>query len=63
MEDISNEEYRRVRDEATVSLPDTRNIPEIARLIEGHKLIQSRAANEELKADLIEHVWNFNGST
>jgi hypothetical protein len=63
MEHISNEEYQSFSDEATISLPGTWNIPEIARLIEGHKLIQSRAANEELKADLIEHVWNFHGST
>ena len=57
MEELRIEDY----DDATrPTLAPNRNILEIHRLIARHRQIQSRSANEQLKADLIEHVWNKN---
>ena len=59
MEELRIEDY----DDATrPTLAPNRNIPEILRLIARHRQIQSRSANEQLKADLIEHVWNKFGA-
>ena len=59
MEELRIEDY----DDATrPTLAPNRNIPEILRLIARHRQIQSWSANEQLKADLIEHVWNKFGA-
>jgi hypothetical protein len=42
-------------------LSNTRNVPEISALIENHRRIRSRAANAQLKEDLIEHLWIHDG--
>jgi hypothetical protein len=38
-----------------------RNVPEVEALIDAHRRIRSRPANEQLKLDLVEHVWNHYG--
>jgi hypothetical protein len=38
-----------------------RNVPEVEALIDAHRRIRSRLANEQLKLDLVEHVWNHYG--
>jgi hypothetical protein len=43
-------------------IPNTRDVPEIAQLIEKHNEIRCKSANEKLKNDLIEHVWNKHGN-
>jgi hypothetical protein len=59
MEELRIEDY----EEATLpTLDPNRNVPEVRHLIQRHRLIQSRLGNEQLKADLIEHVWNKFGS-
>jgi hypothetical protein len=42
-------------------LSSTRDVPEIAELIEGHNKIRCEYTNGRLKKDLIEHVWNRQG--
>jgi hypothetical protein len=55
MEELRIEDY----DDATMPrLDPNRNVPEIRQLITQHRQIPCRQANEQLKADLIEHVWN-----
>jgi hypothetical protein len=59
MEELRIEDY----DDATrLRLDPNRNVPEIHQLIAWHHQIQSRQVNEQLKADLIEHVWNKFGA-
>ena len=59
MEELRIEDY----DGATTPrLDPNRNVPEVRQLIARHRQIQSRPANEQLKADLIEHVWNKFGA-
>ena len=53
MEELRIEDY----DGATTPrLDPNRNVPEVHQLIARHRQIQSRPANEQLKADLIEHI-------
>jgi hypothetical protein len=40
---------------------DNTNVPELALLMENHRRIQSRQGNEQLKLDLIEHIWSKYG--
>jgi hypothetical protein len=42
-------------------LSNTQNVPEISALIENHRRIRSRAADAQLKEDLIEHLWIHDG--
>jgi hypothetical protein len=59
MEELRIEDY----DDATMPrLDPNRNVPEIHQLITRHRQIQCRQANEQLKVDLIEHVWNKFGA-
>lgn len=58
-EELRIEDYE---DATPPNLNPNRNVPEVRELIERHRLIQSRLGNEQLKADLIEHVWNKFGS-
>ena len=59
MEELRIEDY----DGATTPrLDPNRNIPEVRQLIARHRQIQRRPANEQLKADLIEHVWSKFGA-
>ena len=60
MEQLAIEDYE---DATDPRLDPTRNVPEIRQLIQGHEWIISRPANEQLKKDLIEHVWNTYGSS
>jgi ribosomal protein L31E len=49
---------------ASQSSPDpNRDVPKIQRLIARHQQIESRAANVQLKNDLVEHIWNIYGSS
>jgi hypothetical protein len=58
MEELQIEEY----DDAYVpTLSANRNIPEVSGLIAWHHHIQSRPAHEQLKSDLVEHVWSMYG--
>ena len=59
MEELRIEDYV---DATRPRLDPNRNVPEIRQLIARHRQIQSRPANEQLKADLIEHVWNKFGA-
>ena len=59
MEELRIEDY----DGATTPrLDPNQNVPEVRLLIARHRQIQSRPANEQLKADLIEHVWSKFGA-
>jgi hypothetical protein len=40
---------------------DNTNVPKLALLMENHRRIQSRQENEQLKLDLIEHIWSKYG--
>jgi hypothetical protein len=58
MEELRIEDY----DDATSpTLDPNRNVPYVHQLIDRHHQIQSRVGNEQIKADLIEHVWNQYG--
>ena len=58
MEQLEIEDY----EEATSpTISPNRNVPEIHELIKNHRRIQSRQGNEQLKLDLIEHVWQRYG--
>jgi hypothetical protein len=58
MEELQIEEY----DDAYVpTLSANRNIPEVSGLITWHHRIQSHPAHEQLKSDLVEHVWSMYG--
>jgi hypothetical protein len=60
MEELRIEDY----ENATCANLDTnRDVPTVQELIQRHLEIQSRPSNEQLKNDLIEHVWNMHGST
>jgi hypothetical protein len=59
MEELRIEDY----DDATrPSLDPNRNVPNVQQLIDHHRQIQSCVGNEQLKADLVEHVWNQYGA-
>jgi hypothetical protein len=45
------------------NLDTNRDVPAVQELIQRHLEIQSHPSNEQLKNDLIEHVWNMHGST
>jgi hypothetical protein len=58
MEELRIEYY----DDATSpTLYPNQNVPDVQQLIDRHRKIQSCVSNEQLKADLIEHVWNQYG--
>jgi hypothetical protein len=59
MEELRIEDYD---DAMRLRLDPNQNVPEIHQLIARHRQIQSRQANEQLKANLIEHVWNKFGA-
>jgi hypothetical protein len=59
MEQLRIEDY----EEATQPrLDPNRNVPDVQQLIQRHRQIQSKATNEQLKLDLLEHVWSRLGS-
>jgi hypothetical protein len=58
MEELQPEDY----DDASMpTLNANRNTSEVRRLIAWHCRIQSHPAHEQLKADLVEHVWSLYG--
>jgi hypothetical protein len=58
MEELRIEDYDDAR---SPTLDHNRNVPYVHQLIDQHRQIQSRVGNEQIKADLIEHVWNQYG--
>jgi hypothetical protein len=58
MEELQIEDYN---DASVPTLSANRNMPEVGGLIAWHHCIQSRPAHEQLKADLVEHVWSLYG--
>jgi hypothetical protein len=60
MEQLQIEDY----ENATRATLDTnRDVPAVQELINRHRQIQSCPASEQLRNDLIEHVWNLHDST
>lgn len=60
MEQLEIEDYEGA---SRPSLDPNRNVPEVQQLINAHRQIQSRTANEQLKNDLVDHIWNLHGSS
>jgi hypothetical protein len=60
MEELRIEDYENA---TRANLDTNRDVPAVQELIQRHLEIQSRPSNEQLKNDLIEHVWNMHGST
>jgi hypothetical protein len=44
------------------TLDPNRNMSDVQQLINRHRQIQSHVGNEQLKVDLIEHIWNQYGA-
>jgi len=59
LEELRAEDYE---DATPARLNPNRNVPEIHRLIAGHRQIESRSGHDQLTADLMEHVWSTYGS-
>lgn len=60
MEELRIEDYENA---TRANLDDHRDVPAVQELIQRHRQIQSRPSNEQLKNDLIEHVWNRHGNS
>lgn len=60
MEQLEIEDYEGA---SRPSLDPNRNVPEVQQLINAHRQIQSRTTNEQLKNDLVDHIWNLHGSS
>jgi hypothetical protein len=60
MEQLGIEDYENA---TQPRLDPNRNVPDVQQLIQRHLQIQSKPANEQLKLDLVEHVWNRLGSS
>lgn len=59
MEQLRIEDYE---DATQPRLDPNRNVSDVQQLIQHHRQIQSKAANEQLKLDIIEHVLTRLGS-
>jgi hypothetical protein len=59
MEELSIEDYENA---TRANLDNNRDVPTVQELIQRHQEIQSRLSNEQLKNDLIEHVWNMHAT-
>jgi hypothetical protein len=59
IEELQIEDYD---DAFVLTLSANRNMPEISGLIAWHHRIQSHPAHEQLKANLVEHVWSMYGA-
>lgn len=60
MEQLEIEDYEGA---SRPSLDPNRNVSEVQQLINAHRQIQSRTTNEQLKNDLVDHIWNLHGSS
>jgi hypothetical protein len=60
MDDLRIEYYENATRE---NLDNNRDVPAVQELIQRHRQIQNRPSNEQLKNDLIDHVWNIHGTT
>jgi hypothetical protein len=59
MDELKIEDYD---DTTRPTLDPNRNMSDVQQLINRHRQIQSHVGNEQLKADLIEHIWNQYGA-
>jgi hypothetical protein len=59
MEELRIEDYENA---TRANLDTNRDVPVVQELIQRHRAIQSCPSNEQLKNDLIEHVWNMHSS-